>query len=361
MSIQSVAHQAGVSVATVSRVFNLPDKVSAETRERVIAVARQLGYLPNASARTLRTRHSRVLGVLLPTLLNPVFAECLQGIAQAAVDSGYAIIPMTSGYRVDDEDHAVHALLAGNVDGLILVVSDPGRSAALQRLQQAGLPYVLAYNRHADHPCIAVDNEAAAAQAVARLAGLGHTRIAMVSGTLAASDRAQQRVRGYRQGMADAGLPAPAVVEVPFVETAVDALAAFLQQTPRPTALICSNDLLAIRSIRAAHLGGLRVPQDLTVVGFDDTALATTIWPALTTVHQPITDMAGEAARLLQRQIRRQRDGAPLKPEHLLMNFSLIRRQSDAAPRVRPPAHFLPPQAPRPVDAEMASTTPPSA
>jgi DNA-binding LacI/PurR family transcriptional regulator len=299
MSIQAVAAKAGVSVATVSRAFNFPDKVTPATRELVERVARELNYLPNASARTLRTQRSRVLGVVLPTLLNPTFAECLQGIARAAVAGGYAIIPVTTGYRLDEEERAVHLLLAGNVDGLILVVSNPSTSATLPRLQAAGVPYVLAYNRHADHPCVSVDSEGAVADAVTRLVLLGHRRIAMVSGTLAASDRAQQRYRGYLKGMADTGLDAQPLIEVPFVETAVDALSAHLQARQRPTALICSNDLLAIRSIRAAHLSGLAVPENLSVVGFDGIALGEDLTPALTTITQPNSDIGRHGVELL--------------------------------------------------------------
>lgn len=299
MSIQAVAAKAGVSVATVSRAFNFPDKVTPATRALVERVARELHYLPNASARTLRTQRSRVLGVVLPTLLNPTFAECLQGIARAAVAGGYAIIPVTTGYRLDEEERAVHLLLAGNVDGLILVVSNPSTSATLPRLQAAGVPYVLAYNRHPDHPCVSVDSEGAVADAVTRLVLLGHRRIAMVSGTLAASDRAQQRYRGYQRGMAEAGLDAPPLIEVPFVETAVDALCAALRPRARATALVCSNDLLAIRSVRAAHLSGLAVPDDLSVVGFDGIALGEDLTPALTTIAQPNSDIGRHSVELL--------------------------------------------------------------
>lgn len=300
MSIQSVAEKAGVSVATVSRVFNFPDKVTPATREHVERIAGELGYLPNSSARTLRTQRSRVLGVVLPTLLNPVFAECLQGIAQAAVAGGYAIIPVTTGYQLDEEQRAVNLLLAGNVDGLILVVSNPATSTALERLRSAGLPYVLVYNRHTEHPCISVDSESAVAGAVARLVELGHRRIAMVSGTLAASDRAQQRWRGFLQGMAAAGLEPPALVEVPFIETAVGELTRLLlEAAPRPTALVCSNDLLAIRSIRAAHLSGLQVPRDLSVIGFDGIALGEDLTPALSTVTQPNGDIGRHSVELL--------------------------------------------------------------
>jgi len=286
-------------VATVSRAFNFPDKVTRSTRELVERVARELDYVPNASARTLRTQRSRALGVVLPTLLNPTFAECLQGIARAAIAGGYAIIPVTTGYQLDEEERAVHLLLAGNVDGLILVVSNPSTSAALARLRGTATPYVLAYNRHPEHPCVTVDGEAAVADAVARLVLHGHRRIAMVSGTLAASDRAQQRYRGYRRGMADAGLKAPPLIEVPFVESAVDALAGVLQAPGRPTALVCSNDLLAIRSIRAAHLSGLAVPDDLSVIGFDGIALGEDLTPALTTIAQPNDDIGRRSVELL--------------------------------------------------------------
>ncbi|MET3380336.1 LacI family DNA-binding transcriptional regulator [Variovorax paradoxus] len=316
MSIQAVAAKAGVSVATVSRAFNFPDKVTPATRELVERVARELNYVPNASARTLRTQRSRVLGVVLPTLLNPTFAECLQGIARAAVAGGYAIIPVTTGYKLDEEERAVHLLLAGNVDGLILVVSNPSTSAALPRLQAAGAPYVLAYNRHPDHPCVSVDSEGAVADAVTRLVLLGHRRIAMVSGTLAASDRAQQRYRGYLKGMTEAGLAAPALIEVPFVETAVDALSSQLQARNRPTALICSNDLLAIRSIRAAHLSSLSVPGDLSVVGFDGIALGEDLTPALTTITQPNSDIGRHSVELL---IQAMASGATLQADASLL------------------------------------------
>jgi DNA-binding LacI/PurR family transcriptional regulator len=299
MSIQAVASQAGVSVATVSRAFNFPGRVTPATRELVERVARELGYFPNASARTLRTQRSRVLGVVLPTLLNPTFAECLQGIAAAATAGGYAIIPVTTGYQLDEEQRAVHMLLAGNVDGLILVVSNPSTSTALVRLRTAGLPYVLAYNRHPDHPCVTVDSEGAVADAIARLVLLGHRRITMVSGTLAASDRAQQRYRGYLKGMADAGLDAPPLIEVSFVERAGSTLAQLLQAKRRPTALVCSNDLLAIRSIRAAHLSGLGVPHDLSVVGFDGIALGEELTPALSTIAQPNSEIGRRSVELL--------------------------------------------------------------
>lgn len=303
MSILAVARESGVSVATVSRVFNFPDRVRPDTRSRVHAVAQKLGYHPNASAQTLRTKSSKVIGVVLPTLLNPVFAECLQGVAQAAREGGYAILPMTTEYAIAHEEHAVNQLVAANVDGMVLVVSNPRGSKALDRLRLRGVRFVLAYNRDASHPCVSVDSEQAVASVVARLVELGHRRIAMVSGELSASDRAQQRLRGYTAGMQAAGLQ-PRLLEVPFIDAAAGEIHKLVTGRSAPTALVCSNDLLAIRAMRAVHRAGLRIPQDISVVGFDGIALGRDLMLELGTVAQPNADIGHTAARLLIDAIR---------------------------------------------------------
>lgn len=326
MSIKELAAMADVSMTTVSRVFNLPDKVNAETRAHVLEIAKKIGYFPNASARSLRTQRSRVLGVVLPTLLNPVFAECLDGIAQAASATGYAILPMTTDYKLEQEELAVNQLLAGNVDGMVLVVSNPETSQALVRLRVAQLPYVLAYNRQVDHPCVSVDNELAMRETVMKLVALGHQRIALISGQLAASDRAQQRKRGFSEGMRSQGLDDSNCLEVPFVETAVQEIGKFLEQRNRPTALVCSNDLIAIRSIRAAHLAGLRVPQDISITGFDGIAIGEDLTPMLSTITQPNQAIGQRSVELLVRSLT---DGAPLRPgDSLLLTHSFRQGES---------------------------------
>lgn len=330
MSIQDVARQAGVSSATVSRVFNLPERVKPQTRQHVQHIAQTLGYLPNASARTLRTQRSQVLGVVLPTLLNPVFAECLDGIASAATAAGYAILPITTNYQLVQEDNAVNLLMAGNVDGMILVVSNPATSPALKQLKAANLPYVLAYNRHTAHPCVSVDSQSAVMALVARLAQLGHRRITLVSGQLAASDRAQQRLRGFQRGMQAVGLKSTGLLEVPFVQSAVQDIRKLLTAKARPTALICSNDLLAIRSIRAAHLAGLAVPRELSVVGFDGIALGEDLTPMLSSITQPNAELGSRAAGLLMRALR---SGAILKPHtSLTLDYGFREGESYARP-----------------------------
>lgn len=316
MSIEAVAQTAGVSIATVSRVFNTPELVRPSTRERVQDVARRLGYQANASARTLRMQRSQSIGVIVPTLCNPVFAECLEGIADSARAVGYSIIPSNSNYRVDEELAAAQALISRGVDGLVMVVADPQASPALRHVRDAALPYVLAYSRQPQHPCVSVDNEQAVADAVHRLAAAGHRRLAMVTGQLSASDRAGQRCRGFRRGLDECRLPAGPVIEVPFMEAALTQLNAFLGgfigdsdaddraddragEPRRPTAVICSNDLLAIRTIRAASRLGLSVPRDLSVVGFDGIALGADLTPSLATIAQPNHDIGRRSARLL--------------------------------------------------------------
>lgn len=328
MSIVAVASAAGVSVATVSRVFNAPDLVQPLTRERVEAAARRLGYRPNASAQTLRTQRSKVLGVVLPTLLNPVFAECLDGIASAAAEAAYSIIPVTTDYLVAEEERAALHLLGRGVDGMVLVVSDPGSSPALKRLRAAGLPYVLAYNRHPRHPCVSVDGEAAVADVVRRLCALGHRRIAMVSGEFAASDRSRQRYRGFVRGMQECELPPGEPIEVPFIEAAVPRLAELLRPPGAPTALVCSNDLLAIRALRAAHVAGRQVPRDVSVVGFDGIAIGCDITPMLSTVVQPNRDLGRSAVRLLAGAIAA---GSPLTPKGSVTAQSSFRQGESIA------------------------------
>ena len=333
MSIKEVAAQASVSMATVSRVFNLPQKVNPQTRAHVLQIANNMGYLPNASARSLRTQRSRVLGVVLPTLLNPVFAECLDGIAREASAHGYAILPMTTDYKLVQEEQAVNQLLAGNVDGMVLVVSNPATSRALIRLRAAGLPYVLAYNRQANHPCVSVDNKQAMRETVIRLAGLGHRRIALICGHLAASDRAQQRKRGFSDGMRSLGLDGSMCIEVPFVETAVQDICKFLQSAKRPTALVCSNDLIAIRSIRAAQLAGLRIPQDISITGFDGIAIGEDLTPMLTTVTQPNEAIGQQSVALVVRSLA---NGIALKAKDSLLLAHGFREGESCASVSRP-------------------------
>lgn len=185
------------------------------------------------------------------------------------------------------------------MDALVLVVSNPHDCAALERVRQAGKPYVLAYHHTREHACVGVDNTGAVRELVQCLAAAGHRRIGMVTGQLQASDRAQQRCRGYALGMQAAGLAPLPLWEVPFAATAVQMLLQHLAHPVPPTAIVCSNDLLAIRTLRAASLAGLSVPADLSIVGFDGIALAGDITPSLASISQPNHEIGTACVTLL--------------------------------------------------------------
>ncbi|HCA16983.1 MAG TPA: LacI family transcriptional regulator [Alcaligenes faecalis] len=337
VGILDVAKAAEVSVATVSRALNEPEKVGAKTLLRVQAAIQAMGYEPNASARSLRSQRSRVIGVILPTLLNPVFAECLKGIADTAAQGGYAILPFFTDYHIERESQAVALLLASNVEGIVLVVSNPAFSPALARLSKTTCPYVLAYNQHPDHPCVTVDGEQAMIDLIAHLVAGSHHRIAMVTGHLHVSDRAQQRSRGYTRGMEQAGLRPLALLEVPFMDQApakgtsqTDAqpgdtragthladVATLLRQAHRPTALIGSNDLIAMRCMRTAQQIGLRIPQDISVVGFDGIGIGADLFPRPATIVQPNEEIGRQCVGLLLTAVKRQ-EAVPTQASVLL-------------------------------------------
>lgn len=305
VSILEVAQVAGVSAATVSRIFNQPEKVRSSTRDMVLAIATKYGYQPNSAASALRTQRSKILGVMLPTFGNPVFAECLEGIASQAAEQGFGVMPVTSDYDNARETEAINRLLAKGVDGMILVLRDPTKAPVLSQLQKQSVPFVLAYNQHPKYHCVGVDGHSEIVNVVERLHVLGHRKIAMVSGQLSASDRARQRYQGYLSGMQSANLKPLALIEVDFIASDMLALASLLKQRPaqRPTALICSNDLLAFRSLRTANQCGLTVPESLSVVGFDGIKIGQELSPMLSTVIQPNHDIGQRATTLLLQSI----------------------------------------------------------
>lgn len=296
VSVQEIAQQAGVSPATVSRAFNQPGLLHADTLARILSTAQTLGFRPNRVGRSLRSGSTRTLGLVLPTQANPVFAECFEGAEQCARAAGYSVMLTATGYDPAVEASAVHNLLDHQVEGLILTVADAARSPILDELAQAQLPYTLVYNESSRHPCVSVDNRAAARDMLDHLAGLGHRRIAVVTGPLTASDRARRRLQAVRAQARRLGL-APVQHWAMPAHTAADAqaLRTALAGADAPTALFCSNDLLAAATISALHTLGLAVPRDLSVCGFDGTAFGALITPALTTLAQPSRDIGAVA------------------------------------------------------------------
>ncbi|MCP1575986.1 DNA-binding LacI/PurR family transcriptional regulator [Herbaspirillum rubrisubalbicans] len=312
-SIKQVAHLAGVSIATVSRLLNKPGSVSAETAEKIHRSIAELGFRPNFTGRNLRAGNSRTVGVVLPTLSNTVFAQCLQGIELAARALDYSVMFTTTEYLPEEESAAVELLLGHRVDGVILTVADAGANATLDLLERERIPFVLTYNQLAGVETVAhrasvsVDNRAAACDAVAYLIGLGHRRIQMLSGRFTASDRAMQRYYGYLDAMRAAGLtPLPAIeVERHTLTAATDYQQMMADPQQRPTALFCSNDLLALSAMRDLRALGLQVPGDISVMGFDGIPVGALVQPVLASVVQPSEQIGEVALRTLVDAIER--------------------------------------------------------
>lgn len=303
-SIKQVALEAGVSIATVSRLLNKPDSVSVDTASKVNQAIESLGFRPNFTGRNLRAGRSRTVGVVVPTLSNTVFAQCLQGIEMAARQRDYSVMFTATEYRQEDESAAVELLLAHRVDGVILTVADADASPTLDVLDRERIPYVLVYNQPQRNarPSVSVDNCAAAYDAVAHLIWLGHTRIQMLTGQFHASDRALQRYHGYLQAMREHGLAPLSPIEIPrhiYSSLSFDYLNTFRDPSRRPSALFCSNDLLALSAMRDLRTLGVRVPDDVSVMGFDGIPLGELMEPMLTSVEQPSEQIGERALRMV--------------------------------------------------------------
>lgn len=312
-TIRDVAERAGVSIATVSRVLNGEPNAAYATAERVRAAAAELEFRPSRLGRGLKSASTRVLGVLIPSLSNPVFADSVAGIQAAAQRAGYALLMAATDYDPEREDAAIESLLSHRVDGLVLTVADADRSGALGKLDRSGTPYELIYNQPEAtmRPAVSVDNVAAARTVVERMIGFGHRRIGMVAGRFLASDRSRQRHAGFLAALSAAGLDPGPVVEVAFDDLRLaDLLSGPMAGPDRPTALFCSNDLLALAVMGGLRDLGLGIPEDVSVTGFDGIEFGALLRPSLATVVQPTRAM-GEAAfeRLLARL-----DGAPAAP-----------------------------------------------
>jgi DNA-binding LacI/PurR family transcriptional regulator len=295
-TIRDVARSAGVSPATVSRVLSdSGHPVSERGRRRVLAAVRRLGYIPNLLARSLLTRETAAIGVLVPDVSNPYYAAVLRGIEDAAGPARRTVILCNT-----DRDPAklrlyLRALMERRVDGLVVAGGSFGR--AEEEITGQTLPVVMIGRDRARLPSVRVDNVAAGALATRHLLDLGHRRIACLAGP-SASTTAADRVSGYRRALREAGVPGEhaVVLEAGFAPAGVPVVVGrLLALDPPPTAIVAPNDLVAVAVVRALHERGRRVPDQVSVVGFDDIPVASYVVPSLTTVAVP-THALGRAA-----------------------------------------------------------------
>ena len=302
VTIVDVAREADVSLATVSRVVNGKVNVSPETRERVVQALARTGYVVNRQARGLAGGRYQVVGLLVPDLDTSYIGEIIRGIDEALGPVSYDLMLHTTHRRKTRESAFATSLTRGMTDGLLLVLpSNPG--AYLDSLRRRGFPFVLIDHGGVEEsgPSVGATNHQGAYDATIYLAGLGHRRIAFITGNLELGC-AVERLAGYRAALAELGLPAdPTLVrEGDFHEPLGYERARELMALPDPpTAIFAANDVSAFGALDAIRDAGKRVPDDVSLIGFDDIPGAAATRPPLTTVRQPLREMGCRATRML--------------------------------------------------------------
>jgi LacI family transcriptional regulator len=330
-TLEDVAREAQVSTATVSRCLNTPDRVVEKTRLRVKAAIELLGYSPNFGARALAAKRTNTVGAVIPTMENAIFARGLQAFQEAISESGSTLLVASSSYQQEVEEEQIRALVARGADALLLIGAERNQRI-YDFLNKRGIPYVLAwFYREGEEHCFAgFDNRSAAKEMAETVLDFGHKRIAMIAGITKGNDRAAERVRGVKDAIHQFGLPDEnfAVTETPYsFKNGGDALEGLLQRIPPPTAVICGNDILAIGALKRAKSLGLRVPEDVSITGFDDIEVSSVVEPELTTVHVPHREMGKTAAQCLLAMLKNER----MSESRQLSTF-LVKRQSLSYP-----------------------------
>lgn len=329
-TLTDVAREARVSTATVSRCLNTSAKVAETTRKRVMQAVERLGYMPNFGARALAAKRTYTIGAIIPTMENAIFARGLQAFQEVLNDKGYTLLVSSTAYQPALEAEQIRTLLARGADGLLLIGYERA-SEVYQFLRDRGKPVLLAWAHRPDDPQAAIgfDNRAAMKALAHHVLAQGHRQLAVISGVLRGNDRATERLVGIHQAAAEAGID-PArlpVIETPYaIENGSVAFESLMKMAPRPTAVMCINDVLAVGAMRQARKMGLDVPGDVSVTGFDDIELASLVTPQLSTVHVPHRQMGRLAAEELVRMVEGESAGASLRLDSPLRLRGSVRR-----------------------------------
>ncbi len=321
---------------TVSRVINSGGNVRERTRENVLRAIDRLRYSPNSAARSLAAGEATHIGLFYSNPSAAYLSQFLVGALETAKVAGCQLViePCESEDEAGQREAANHLAHAG-VEGVILPPPLSESAPILTALAKAGIPVVtVAKGKHPNPLNVRMDDCSAARQMTEYLIGLGHKRIALIKGH---PDQiaSVERERGFRLAMEAAGLAKHIVVEQGYFSfrSGLDAAEKLLRRRTPPTAIFASNDDMAAAVVSVAHRRGLNVPGDLSVVGFDDTQLATAVWPELTTIRQPVSGMAGRALELLLAEVRAERRGTTTGPIEAVLDHELVVRASAASPK----------------------------
>ena len=328
-TIKDVAALAGISYTTVSHVVNRTRPVSEPVRLKVEAAIKQLDYVPSAVARSLKAKTTATIGLLVPNSLNPYFAELARGIEDYCERNGYCVILCNSDDNAEKQRNYLRVLLEKRVDGLIVTSvggDDDGLAAGLKGVRT---PMVIVDRglEGVDVDLVRIDHEQGAYLATRHLVALGHRDIACIGGP-AHTRVAQMRLAGYQRALQEAGIAVPAsrVLESDFTSTGGYSAAAILLEKNPPSAIFAGNDMIGIGVLRAAAERNIRVPSELSVIGFDDIQMSRYVYPALTTVGQSILQLGEMAAGVLLRRIAT----PDMATDQRIVTPSIVLRESTA-------------------------------
>lgn len=329
ITINEIAKRAVVSKATVSRVLNNSKPVSDEIRSRVLAVIEDTNFKPNAVARSLSLRKSHLIGIIIPDLSNPVFSRIISGIESQIRNLDYSLLITATDFDIDMKIQHIHILKDKGVDGLILV-TDHGNEQFFQAMLDFEKPIVMIGSESyvKTIPVVRIDNYSAAKEATEYLLSLGHKQIGMVRGPLTDPQSGLERFFGYRDAMVAAGYYDESLVAegwYSFVD-GYRAMELLLSKKKAVTAVFCACDLMAIGAIRYATEQRINVPEEISVIGFDDVDVARMYAPSLTTIKQPFEE-SGELAidELIEMIENKDR---PIKNSHHILKHQLVVRES---------------------------------
>jgi LacI family transcriptional regulator len=321
---------------TVSRVVNAEKNVHPATRELVLSVVRELNYAPNLAARSLAKAEDVRIGVIYSNPSAAYLSEFLVGALDESTSRGAQLLLVKSaGAEPAAAEEAVQRLVDSGVTGAVLTSPLAESTLVADKLREAGVPSVgVATGRFRGQlSCVRVDDRRAAYDVTKLLLNLGHRRIGFIKGH-PNQTASSERLAGFEQAIAEKPGCKTEVVQGFFTfQSGLEASEHLLDSSLQPTAIFASNDDMAAATVSVAHRRGLDVPNDLSVVGFDDTFVATTLWPALTTVRQPVSSMVATAIDLLLQEIRARREGVPFEPVDCVVEHTVIQRHSSAPPR----------------------------
>ena len=331
---KDVAQLAGVSTATVSRALNNSSQVDPATRQRVLDAAAKLRYVPHGAARTLRSHRSKMIGAIVPSFDYALYARTTSALQQRLDECGYALVLAEQHYQLAAETRIAGQLVEHGVDAFVLVGLDH-EQGLFSLLEDYGRPYVLTWGVDPlqRHPSIGFDNRAATYQVTRHLIGLGHRRIGLLSAPLPGNDRARARGEGLRAALAEHGLALDErhIAYAPIALAAAEAgMNRLLAAPERPTAVVATNDVFAVGGMMACRKAGVRIPEDLSITGVDNTDLGATQTPGLTSVATPITEIGRAAADQLVARL----EGKPWEPFQAYP-VEVVHRGSTAAPADR--------------------------